>query len=153
LRRRWLLEKRVPYTLHRYDALPVLVRSPPDFARALGYDVDRITKTLLLWSQRGDAYAMVVCPAQRRVDLAQLAEATGDARLELADADALREKVGYLPGGVSPMGVRQIPIFMEEDLLQHETVLVRAGLRGVEVEIDPSHLRDLTGAKMLRFVR
>ena len=37
-----------PITIHRHADLPVPIHSPDNFAKALGYEVERIAKTLLL---------------------------------------------------------------------------------------------------------
>jgi Cys-tRNA(Pro)/Cys-tRNA(Cys) deacylase len=63
----------------------------------------------------------------------------------------LQQKIGYPPNGVSPLGVEEFPIFLDEDLMILETVLIGAGETGVEIEIAPVDLQLLTKAIVIKF--
>ena len=147
-----LLQRGVPYTVRRHSEMPVPIASPHDFARALGYDLGRITKTLLLRDVRERRYAIAVCSAERRLDLQRLAAPMDSTRVQMATREELQDVVGQAPTGVSPIGVDGVPVFMDEALMRYETVLVGGGLPGVEVEIAPAELRDLTRAVVLPLV-
>ena len=48
---------------------------------------------------------------------------------------------GYQTGGISPFGTRQqLPIYVEESILQLEKICINGGKRGLLVEIDPQVL-------------
>ena len=54
---------------------------------------------------------------------------------------------GYVVGGISPLGQRKrLPTTGDESALGWETVLVSAGRRGLQIELRPQDLVELTGA-------
>ena len=85
----------VDYTVHRHDAFSAPIHSPADFSAELGYELPRITKTLLVRSTSGDAYAMVVAPMGKKIDFRGVANLLGVKRVEVASAADLAEFVGY----------------------------------------------------------
>jgi Cys-tRNA(Pro)/Cys-tRNA(Cys) deacylase len=143
----------VDYTVHRHDAFSEPIHSPADFAGVLGYELGRITKTLLVRSTTGSEYAMVVAPMGKKVDFRELANVMGVKRVEVAPAADLANVAGYPERGVSPIGLGGLPVFMDEELFNFATILVGAGEAGVEIEIAPGDLEALTGAKRTRLVR
>jgi len=140
--------RRVPVKVHRHADQPVPIHSPRDFAQALGYDLRRITKSLFVRRDDG-GYAVIVCPVPQRVDLAQMARHLGCRRLELAGLTELEAHLGFSPGGVSPIGIGDIPVLLGGELFEHRTVLVAAGEVAVEIEIEPARLAEITGAVVL----
>jgi Cys-tRNA(Pro)/Cys-tRNA(Cys) deacylase len=134
-----------PYKVHRHDALPLPVRSPADFAAQLGYDLGRITKSLLVRSTGADRYAVVVSPMGKKIDFGAVARLINVKRVEVASCLELANHTGYPEKGVSPLGVEQLPVFLDEMLFQFPTVLVGAGEVGVEVELSPDDLQRATG--------
>ena len=56
---------------------------------------------------------------------------------------------GYVAGGISPLGQRKrLPTSLDETALEHETVFVSAGRRGLEIELAPGDLVALTPAQV-----
>ena len=137
----------VAYRVHRHDDFDRPIRAPKDFADALGYDLSRITKTLFLKSRDEERHYLVACSMDKRVDLPALAVRLGARRLELAPLADLQRLVGYPPTSVTPIAVPEIPVFMDETLLCHPTVLTGAGVPRVEIEISPSDLAALCRAQ------
>jgi Cys-tRNA(Pro)/Cys-tRNA(Cys) deacylase len=89
----------------------------------------------------GDLRVFVV-PAERKLDL----RAAGK-RAQLADRDAAERATGYVAGGISPLGQRRrLPTAVDESALAFDSILVSAGRRGVQIELDPNELVRLTGA-------
>jgi len=144
-----LKEHRIKPVVHKHSVMPQPQEGPHDVARALGWSLSRITKSLFLRAQAGGSHAVVVCPVDRRVDLGRLAEMLGTGRLELASAQELAAWLGYSPGGVSAIGADDVPVFLDEALFDYPTVLTAAGEKGVEIEIDPRDLQRITSASVL----
>ena len=62
-----------------------------------------------------------------------------------ADAEVARSATGYAIGGVPPFGhATDVPVFMDRDLLAHETVWAAAGRPDSVFEIAPDRLRELS---------
>jgi Cys-tRNA(Pro)/Cys-tRNA(Cys) deacylase len=136
----------VEYTIHRHDAFSAPIHSPADFAAALGYDLGRITKTLLVRSMARDIHALVVAPMGKKIDFRGVASLLGVKRVEVASGADLISLTGYPEKGVSPLGVTNLRIFIDQGLFDFPTILIGAGEAGVEIEIKPVDLAGITGA-------
>ena len=137
------------YRVHRHDDYECPIRTPKDFADALGYELSRISKTLFLKSRGEARHYMVVCGMDKQVDLFALASRLDVRRLEMASLSDLGDLVGYPPTSVTPIGVPEIPVYFDETLLAHVTILTGAGVPRVEIELPPGDLMALCRAKAL----
>jgi Cys-tRNA(Pro)/Cys-tRNA(Cys) deacylase len=72
--------------------------------------------------------------------------------VEVASKDELQQIIGYASTGVTPLGVDSIKIFVDRSLLDFETILTGAGIPGVEIELSPNDLMNLTGALLLDII-
>jgi prolyl-tRNA editing enzyme YbaK/EbsC (Cys-tRNA(Pro) deacylase) len=136
----------VSYTIHRHADQPFPINGPADFARALGYPIARITKSLFLRCRCHGKYFVVVAPVAKRLNFSRLAVLVGCKRLELATPDELSIVLGYPSHGVPPIAVGSTQVLMDEELLEHETVLAAAGQVEVEIEMAPADLRRVSRA-------
>jgi Cys-tRNA(Pro)/Cys-tRNA(Cys) deacylase len=135
------------YKIHDHSKLSVEIRNPNDFAVALGYPIHRITKTLFLRSNDGQAYAVAVCSIDRRLNFKSAASALGAKRVEVASPEDLQVKTGYPKNGVSPLGLAEdIAVLVDELLFDYPTVLIGGGATGIEIELSPSGLVRISGA-------
>ena len=75
------------YKIHSHGKLPSENESPHDFAVALGYPVQRITKTLFLCSYGLQVTAAAVCSVGRRLNFKSVSSAIGVNRIEVASAE------------------------------------------------------------------
>jgi Cys-tRNA(Pro)/Cys-tRNA(Cys) deacylase len=137
----------IAYRLHEYEGVEV---GDGDYAVAvaarLGVEPERLFKTLVA-SVDGKLQVFVV-PADRQFDL----RAAGKRAALAAVAEAERA-TGYVVGGISPLGQRRrLPATVDESALAHETILVSAGRRGLQLELDPRDLVRLTGADVRHIV-
>lgn len=137
------------YRVHCHDDFAQSIRTPQDFANALGYELGRITKTLFVKCRETDRFYLLVCGMEKRIDLRRLAAHLGAKRLELASLPELQRHVGYPPTSVTPIAVNGIPVFMDETLVHHPTVLTGSGVPRVEIEIAPTDLQALCGAQTM----
>ena len=135
-----------PWRAVRHDEMDRPIRSPDDFAAALGWDVGRITKSLLLRAQRGDAHAIVVCRATAKLDFAKVGAVLGT-RYEVAPREDLETVVGYPVTGVTPLGVSpDVRVVVDAAIADVRSVMTGGGALGVEVEVDVGDLVGLTAA-------
>lgn len=150
----YILQKhRIPYSVHRHATYPKKIKRPQDFAEVLGRDVASISKALFVRDPAREAYAILVCGAARKVDMAVVARRMGVTQLEMADLSELQEKVGHPPLAVTPIGVDGMTVFMDEDLFRFEDIMTGAGVPKMEIQLSPQDLQHLSKAEVFRFVQ
>ena len=70
-------------------------------------------------------------------------------RAGVADKRQAKAATGYVSGGTGPLGQRkQLPTQPDLSALEHATILVNGGRRGLQLELDPRDLVRLTGAQV-----
>lgn len=90
---------------------------------------------------------VAVVPVSGRLDLKALARALGASRAAMAELKDAERATGYVAGGISPFGQkRPHPTVVDETVELWETVYVSGGRRGLDVEIAPADLVEVTGA-------
>ena len=115
-------------------------------ADVMGMDHDSMFKTLVL---SGDKTGHIVCciPVDEELDLKKVAKASGNKKVEMIHVKELLPLTGYIRGGCSPIGMKKpFPAFVHESALLWDTVYVSAGVRGLQICIDPQALIDYIGA-------
>lgn len=136
------------------------IRTARDFAEAVGCAPERVAKTLLLRAgpfsrhdaaTRDRAYAAVVLAVVDRVDLRAIASALGAASATLASKEELQQVLGTVPGAVSPFALGEISLCLDGKLLNMATVFVSGGSPGVDIEIAPADLAEITAARVGRY--
>ena len=135
-----LLDKaRIPYKLipYEFDENDLAAQHVAD---SLGQDIARVFKTLVL---HGDRTGHIVCvvPGNAEVDLKALAKTSGNKKVEMIAMKDLLGVTGYIRGGCSPIGMKKrFPTFFHTSALDFDTIYVSAGVRGLQLEINPSEL-------------
>jgi Cys-tRNA(Pro)/Cys-tRNA(Cys) deacylase len=130
----------IAFSLHEYEHDPGADSYGLEAAEKLGVDPARLFKTLVA---SNDGSLEVACiPAARQLDLKTLGK-----RAQLADKVHAERATGYVSGGISPLGQRRkLPTRIDSSALDHATILVSAGRRGLQIELDPRDLVRLTDA-------
>jgi Cys-tRNA(Pro)/Cys-tRNA(Cys) deacylase len=132
----------VRYSLHEYEHDPTARSFGDEAVGKLGWPAERVFKTLVV-SVDGDLQVACV-PVSAQLDLRRLGK-----RAQLADKEHASRSTGYVAGGTSPLGQRkQLPTHIDSSALEHETILVNGGRRGLQLELDPNDLVRLTRAQV-----
>ena len=131
-----LLKKaRAEHQVHSYHHDPKSASYGLEAAEKLGLAPERVFKTLLAVSEKGELLVAVV-PVAGTLDLKALAQAAGVKKAEMADPVAAQRATGYLVGGISPLGQKKrLRTFIDESARTHPSIHVSAGRRGLEVEL------------------
>jgi Cys-tRNA(Pro)/Cys-tRNA(Cys) deacylase len=135
-------EAGIRFTLHEYEHDPSSTSYGDEAAAKLDVDPARLFKTLVVSVDGNLAVACV--PVTAQLDLKALGK-----RARMADKAQAEGATGYVSGGTSPLGQRrQLPTHVDASALDHETILVNGGRRGLQIELDPQELVRLTGARV-----
>jgi len=130
------------FTLHEYEHDPRAESYGLEAAAKTGVDAARVFKTLVV-TQDG-ALSVAIVPVAAQLDLRALGK-----RAALADRAVAERATGYVLGGISPLGQRKrLPTLLDASALEHETIFVSAGRRGLELELAPDDLVRLTAARV-----
>lgn len=117
-------------------------------AEQLGQDIEQVFKTLVL---RGDKNGLFVCvmPGDMEVDLKTAAKISGNKSCEMLHVKELLPTTGYIRGGCSPIGMKKaLPTFIFESALLFDYIFVSAGVRGLQIKINPQDLINFVGAEI-----
>ncbi|WGX99921.1 Cys-tRNA(Pro) deacylase [Nocardioides sp. QY071] len=139
----------VAFTVHEYDHDARTDSYGGEAAEAMGVAPERVFKTL--FADIDGALVVGVVPVSGQLDLKALARAVEGRKAAMADPKAAERATGYVVGGISPLGQRKAhPTVVDDSALDHDTVFVSAGRRGMEVELSPAELVRLTAARVRR---
>ncbi len=119
---------------------------------ALGIDAARVFKTIVV--SVDERLSLAIVPADSDVDLKAVAAALGGRRASVATATEAEKATGYVLGGISPLGTRRaLPIALDASAMDHATIHVSAGRRGLEIEIAATDLARVTSARVAPIAR
>jgi prolyl-tRNA editing enzyme YbaK/EbsC (Cys-tRNA(Pro) deacylase) len=131
--------------------MPTQTRTAQQAADAAGCALNQIVKSIIFAGASGQLYLFLTAGGNQVQPTA--AATLADEDLGRADADAVRAVTGFAIGGVAPLGhLTPLPLWMDETLLQFETVWAAAGTPNHIFSIAPQRLVQITGAKVARFV-
>ncbi len=137
----------ISFAVHEYEHDEASSSYGLEAAERLGLEPARVFKTLLA-SVDGELRVCVL-PVTGQLDLRALGK-----RAAMADPRDAQRATGYVVGGISPLGQRRrIRTLLDASAFEHETIYVSAGRRGLELELAPADLAELTGAETERLVR
>lgn len=137
----------IPYELIEYSYTEDDL-SAQHVAAELGENIEQVFKTLVL---RGDKNGCFVCviPGNFEVDLKVAARISGNKSCEMLHMKELLPTTGYIRGGCSPIGMKKtFPTFIHESALLYDYIYISAGIRGLQLKIDPQKLIDYIDAKI-----
>lgn len=142
-------ESGVLFKLHEYHHDSASKSYGEEAATALGIDPAKIFKTLLV-SLNGQPsnLAVAVIPVSSQLSLKSIAKALQAKKAEMANPKLAERTTGYLVGGISPLGQkRQLPTVIDQSAKGFNNINVSAGKRGLEIELNPQDLAQLTHAE------
>ena len=116
-------------------------------SRELGVDEHHVVKTLVMQDEAAKPL-IVLMHGDCKVSTKNLARNIGCKSVEPCKPEVASRHSGYLIGGTSPFGTKKtMPVYVEDSILELETIYINGGRRGYLVGIQPRVLTDVLAAK------
>ncbi|WCN38402.1 YbaK/EbsC family protein [Aneurinibacillus uraniidurans] len=129
--------------------LPDSTRTAQEAAEAIGCEVAQIAKSIIFRLKGSDKPLLVVASGINRINEKQLAKQLDD-KLGKADADFVRERTGFVIGGVAPVGYSEsIMTLIDEDLFQYNVLWAAAGHPKAVFQLTPEELVQMTKGQVV----
>ena len=144
-----LLDKaKIPYELIPYE-VDENDLAATHVAAQLGENIEQVFKTLVLHGDR-NGYFVCVIPGHHELDLKVAAKESGNKKADLIPMKELLPVTGYIRGGCSPIGMKkEFPTFIHASCLKFEYIYISAGIRGLQIRLNPKDLISYTRAALL----
>lgn len=139
----------ISYVAHSYTHSDSAESYGAEAATQLGVNGERVFKTLMVstGSNASEDLAVAVVPVAAMLDLKAVGLALGKKKAQMADKAAAQRRSGYVLGGISPFGQRQLSAtVIDSSAQQFETVFISGGRRGFSLEIAPHDAAKATSA-------
>lgn len=138
---------KIAYTLHSYTHDPASASYGEEASEKLGISADRVFKTLVAQIDSRELVVAVI-PVSSMLSMKQIAKASGGKKAEMAKGADVERSSGYILGGVSPLGQKKrLRTFIDVSAKNFSTIFVSAGRRGLEIELSPDDLADMTNGE------
>lgn len=135
---RFLRKEKVDFTDHLYDYEEHGGTSVS--ARELSVDEHSVIKTLILEDENKNPF-IVLMHGDLQVSTKNLARYIGVKSINPCSPDTATKHTGYLLGGTSPFGTKKnLPVYMEETILDLPKIYINGGKRGYLVGIYPKEI-------------
>jgi prolyl-tRNA editing enzyme YbaK/EbsC (Cys-tRNA(Pro) deacylase) len=124
-------------------------RTAQEAADAIGCEVAQIAKSIIFRLKSTDSPLLVVASGVNRVNEKKLSNQLND-KLGKADADFVRQRTGFVIGGVPPLGHAEvITTIVDEELFQFETLWAAAGHPKAVFQLTPIQLVEMTKGQVM----
>ena len=125
-------------------------RTAQEAADRAGCLLGQIIKSLIFKGKTSNKPIFVLTSGANRVDEKRISEYAGESIVR-ADADFVRAVAGFAIGGVPPLGhIQKMETYLDEDLLQYQTIWGAAGTPNAIFELTPDDLIKMTNGKVVR---
>ena len=129
--------------------LEASTRTAVEAAQAAGCEVGQIVKSLVFMLEPEGQPVLVLVSGANRVHEKHLGRLLGGT-LARADADYVHDVSGFAIGGVPPVGHKTpLKTYLDEDLLQYDTIWAAAGTPNAVFPVEPQALLKMSGAQVV----
>jgi prolyl-tRNA editing enzyme YbaK/EbsC (Cys-tRNA(Pro) deacylase) len=124
--------------------LPDSTRTSVEAAQAVGCQVGQIAKSIIFKALTSNRPILVIASGPNRVNEKAIGELIGEP-IGKADADFVRQRTGFVIGGVPPVGhSERLETFIDQDLLQYPEIWAAAGTPHAVFRLMPDDLVRMT---------
>ena len=145
-----LKKNKCDFKVHKYEHDPECTNFGEEAALKLGLDENQVYKTLLVELTPKE---LVVCvlPVANQLSLKDVASAFEVKKAVMANKDEAQKVTGYLLGGISPLGQKKLlRTLLDESVKKYKTIFLSGGKRGLDIEVKPNDLENLSKAKIYK---
>lgn len=144
---RFLEAHEVAYETHTYDES---ITDGIGAAQAMGFPPSQVYKTLVV-QLKDNEHALVMIASDQTLDLKHFARAIGQKKATMPTKRGAEMVTGLRTGGIGALALthKRWGVYLDEAAKQHETILVNAGQRGVNVQVKVDDLVRALNAKLL----
>jgi Cys-tRNA(Pro)/Cys-tRNA(Cys) deacylase len=144
---RILEQQKVSYTLREF---PETIHSADGVADYFDLPHEWVYKTLVVLPPSGKPMLAMVA-GSRELDLKKLAASVGQKKVQMAPHKEAERLTGLQTGGISALALlhKNFAVYLDQPALALERILVSAGKRGVNLELEVQDLIRVTKAKVI----
>lgn len=129
--------------------LAASTRTSQEAADAVGCSVGQIVKSLVFRGRTTHNPIFIVASGSNRVNEKTIKNLVGEA-IEKPDADYVRQRTGFVIGGVPPVGhAEKLRTFIDEDLWQYDEIWAAAGTPNAVFRLTPADLKTITDGEII----
>ncbi len=119
-------------------------------ARELAVPEHAVIKTLIMEDEAGRPL-IVLMHGDLKVSTKELARLMGVKSVSPCSPETANRHTGYVVGGTSPFGTRkEMPVFMEQSILEMDRIYINGGKRGYLVGMLPADVVKLLGPTLVQ---
>ena len=144
---RFLDNKKIEYELVGYE-VDENDLSAINVASKCGIKIAKVYKTIVCECEP-KGFVTACIQGNLSLNLKALARISGHKRCELLNLKELEKVTGYIRGGCSPIAMKKnFDTFFDRRVLEQDFIYVSAGIRGMQIKIEPLRLIEVIGAKI-----
>lgn len=130
--------------------LPASTRTSIEAAQAIGCQVGQIAKSIIFRAITSQRPVLVIASGPNRVNEKILEQLVGEP-IGKADADFVRQRTGFVIGGVPPVAhTEHLQTFIDQDLLQYPEIWAAAGTPHAVFRLTPNELLQMTAGLVIK---
>ncbi len=119
-------------------------------SRELNVDEHSVIKTLIMEDDKKNPL-VVLMHGDLKASTKELARTIGVKTLSPCTPEVANRHTGYMVGGISPFGTRkQMPVYMEETILNLDRIYINGGRRGYLVGINPKDVVKILQPRLVK---
>lgn len=107
--------------------------------RELGVDGHLVIKTLIMEDEKKNPL-VILMHGDREVSTKNLARIIRVKSVTPCPPEKAEKITGYKTGGISPFGIKSLPVYMEKTIQDHERIYINGGKRGFILEMNPQEI-------------
>ena len=139
-----LNKQKINYKLHEYTHNTNDKNYGLEASQLLNISEKLIYKTLVV-KLNTNILAVAIIPVSSMLSMKLVAKVLDVKKATMATTTEVKNSTGYILGGVSPFGQKKkLKTIIDITATQHDTIYVSGGRRGLEIELNPNDLKELT---------